>query len=81
MRTVIGLLGLGLVAGVVPAGLLGIGQAGLVLLGAAAALVCLLVCCLAAPIAVRWAAPALGPAAPRLQPNPIVSPQSVSRSI
>jgi hypothetical protein len=82
MRTVIGLLGLGLVAGVVPAGLLGIAQAGLVLLGTGGALICLLVCCMAAPIAVRWAAPALRPtAAARRQPSPIVSPQSASRSI
>jgi len=82
MRTVIGLLGLGLVAGVVPTGLLGIGQAGLVLLITAGALVCLLVCCLAGPAAVRWAGPALrSAAAPRQQPSPIVSPQSASRSI
>jgi hypothetical protein len=82
MRTVIGLLGLGFVAGVVPTGLVGIAQAGLVLLGTVGALLCLLVCCLAGPIAVRWAAPALRPTAPRRrQPNPIVSPQSASRSI
>jgi hypothetical protein len=82
MRTVIGLLGLGMVAGVVPTGLLGAVQAGLVLLGTVGALICLLVCCLAGPIAVRWAAPARRPAAaPRRQPSPIVSPQSASRSI
>jgi hypothetical protein len=82
MRTVISLLGLGLVAGVVPTGLLGIAQAALVLLGTAGALLCLLVCCLAGPIAVRWAGPALRPAAAlRRQPSPIVSPQSASRSI
>jgi len=43
----------------VPTGLLGIAQAALVLLGTAGALLCLLVCCLAGPIAVRWAGPAL----------------------
>lgn len=80
MRTVIGLLGLGFVAGVVPTGLVGIAQAGLVILGTVGALLCLLVCCLAGPIAARWAAPALT-AAPRRQPSPIVSPQSASRSI
>lgn len=83
MRTVIGLLGLGLVAGVVPTGVLGSAQAGLVLLGTVGALTCLLVCCLAGPIVGRWAAPALRPAtaAPRRQTSPIVSPQSASRSI
>jgi hypothetical protein len=82
MRIVISLLGLGLIAGVVPTGVLGTAQAGLVLLGTAGALICLLICCLAGPIAVRWAAPALRLAAtPQRQQSPIVSPQSASRSI
>jgi hypothetical protein len=82
MRTVLGLLGLGLVAGVVPTGLVGIAQAGQVLLGTVGALLCLLVCCLVVPIAARWAAPALRPTtARRRQPSQIVSPQSASRSI
>lgn len=76
MRTAIGLLGLGIVAGVVPTGLAGIVQAGPVLLGAAGALVFLLVCCLAGPIAARRAAPGLKPLAPPRQPSPTVSPQS-----
>src|SRR5215472_2331190 len=80
MRTAIGLVGLGIFAGVVPAGLAGIAQAGQVLLGTAGALVCLLVCCLAGPIAVRRATPARRPRpAPPRQPSPIVSRQSASR--
>jgi hypothetical protein len=80
MRIAIGLLGLGIVAGVVPTGLAGITQAGPVLLGTAGALVGLLVCCLAGPIAVRRVAPRRRPASPR-QPSPIVSPQSAPRVI
>src|SRR5499425_3696601 len=81
MRTAIGLVGLGIVAGVVPAGLAGIAQAGQVLLGTAGALVCLLVCCLAGPIAARRAAPARRPRPAPRQPSPIVSRHSASRTI
>ena len=80
MKTAISLLGLGIVAGVVPTGLAGIAQAGQVLLGTAGALLCLLVCCLAGPIAARRGAPAPRPRrAPRRAPSPIVSPQSAPR--
>jgi hypothetical protein len=76
MRTVIGLLGLGIVAGVIPTGLVGIAQAAQVLLGTAGALVILLVCCVAGPPAARRAASAPRPTAvPRQQPGPIVSPE------
>ena len=75
MRTAIGLIGLGLIAGVVPTGLQGITYALQVLAGTAGALTALAICCLAStdatrrqtlPVTLRWGFPlGLGRVVPR----------------
>lgn len=54
MRKAIGLIGLGVAGGTIPAGWAGVGHAGAVIGGAAAALVLLVGVCLAAPVLARW---------------------------
>jgi hypothetical protein len=81
MKTAIGLIGLGLVAGVAPTGIAGISHAAPVLAGTAGALLSLIVCCLVGAVASRRAAAAPPSLAPRRQRNPIASPESTPRSI
>jgi hypothetical protein len=66
MRTAIGLIGLGLIAGFVPTGLRGLPYALPVLAGTAGALTALVICCLASavatrrhtpPVTLRWGSP------------------------
>jgi hypothetical protein len=54
MRKAMGLIGLGVAGGTIPAGWAGLGHAGAVIGGAAGALVLLVGVCLAAPALARW---------------------------
>jgi hypothetical protein len=77
MRIAIGLIGLGVAAGVIPTGLAGIAHAGAVVGGTAAALVVLVTVCLAAPALGRWRS---GTTHVRANPAPFNRTVPLSRS-
>jgi hypothetical protein len=63
MRIAIGLIGLAVAGGIIPAGFAGMAHAGLVVGGTAAALALLMGVCLAAPVLVRRRSRTSGPRA------------------